>query len=137
MPELAIYKPKGKAAEYSEYACNFYVGCSGNCSYCYLKKGRGYKILGGNKPRLKACFKDEEHAMRIFAKELDYNISELRKSGIFFSFTCDPLSNETKELTYQAIELCNKFKVYANILTKQIDFEFDHMDENYTSIGLH
>ena len=24
----AIYSPKGKAAEYGRYACNFYVGCS-------------------------------------------------------------------------------------------------------------
>jgi hypothetical protein len=31
----AIYQPSGKAAEYAGYACNFYVGCSCGCTYCY------------------------------------------------------------------------------------------------------
>lgn len=35
----AIYNPKGKAGEYSEWACNFYTGCSNNCQYCYCKRG--------------------------------------------------------------------------------------------------
>lgn len=30
-----IYKPAGKAQEYSLWAANFYLGCSNNCSYCY------------------------------------------------------------------------------------------------------
>ncbi len=30
-----IYEPKGKAREYSPYACNLYIGCSHRCQYCY------------------------------------------------------------------------------------------------------
>ena len=48
-----IYSPKGKAGEYAENAANFYVGCSNGCTYCYLRKGRGAKVLGGNTPELK------------------------------------------------------------------------------------
>lgn len=30
-----IYEPKGRANEYSPYACNLYIGCSHRCRYCY------------------------------------------------------------------------------------------------------
>ena len=30
-----IYKPKGKAREYSPLAANFYNGCDHGCIYCY------------------------------------------------------------------------------------------------------
>lgn len=40
-----IYSPKGKAAEYAENAANFFVGCSNGCTYCFLRKGRGAKVL--------------------------------------------------------------------------------------------
>ena len=40
----AIYNPSGKAGEYSYWACNFYVGCSNGCEYCYCKKD----ILAGS-----------------------------------------------------------------------------------------
>jgi DNA repair photolyase len=91
----AIYNPSGKAGEYSYWACNFYVGCSGKCTYCYLKKGITSKILGGNEPKLKACFKDEGHALHLFCKEVDKNLSELQKHGLFFTFTSDPFLPET------------------------------------------
>ena len=29
-----IYKPKGAAGEYAEYACNLYDGCTHGCTYC-------------------------------------------------------------------------------------------------------
>lgn len=34
----AIYQPSGKAAEYGEWACNFHIGCSNWCDYCYCSK---------------------------------------------------------------------------------------------------
>lgn len=118
----AIYKPAGKAAEYSEWACNFYVGCSGGCIYCYLKKGRGAAILGGNKPKLKACFKDEYHALEVFKKEVSINLLELQENGLFFSFTTDPMLPETMSLTIDAINICNENSIPVKILTKQARF---------------
>lgn len=29
------YTPKGRAAEYSEYALNIYNGCNFGCKYCF------------------------------------------------------------------------------------------------------
>ena len=131
----AIYKPKNKAAEYAEWACNFYKGCSNGCTYCYLKKGILKHEMGGDKPELKACFKDEAHALEVFEKELIQNIDELREHGLFFSFTTDPMIARTKRLTIKAVRLCNELRVPVKVLTKcadywyllgmSIDFEID------------
>lgn len=115
---IAIYNPKGKAAEYAKWACNFHVGCSNQCTYCYLKKGRGAKILGGNIPQLKKCFKNETHAMQVFEKEINLNKSELQKHGLFFSFTTDPVIKETYGLTILAVNLCMTNDIPVRILTK-------------------
>lgn len=118
----AIYQPAGKAAEYSEWACNFYVGCSGGCTYCYLKKGRGSAILGGTKPKLKACFRNESHAIEIFYKEINQNLEELRANGLFFSFTTDPMLLETIDLTLDAMFLAIKNDIPVKVLTKNGNF---------------
>ena len=113
-----IYEPKGKAKEYAEWACNFYVGCSNNCSYCYLKQGRGGKILGGCTPILKKCFKDKNHALNVFKKEVDTNLVELQEKGLFFSFTTDPCLKETINLTGNAIGYCIYMGIKCKVLTK-------------------
>ena len=74
---LVIYSPKGKAGEYAENAANFYVGCSNGCTYCYLKKGRGKKVLGGDTAELKKTLKNEIYAMQMFRAELMANKEEL------------------------------------------------------------
>ena len=30
-----VYEPKGRAREYSELACNLYLGCTHGCRYCF------------------------------------------------------------------------------------------------------
>lgn len=118
----AIYNPSGKANEYSYWACNFYKGCSNGCTYCYLKKGVMAHTMGGDKPVLKSCFKDEEHAMEIFRKELTANLDELRYHGLFFTFTSDPLLFETKELTMLAINECLWNDIPVKLLTKSTKY---------------
>lgn len=117
----AIYTPSGKAGEYAKWACNFYVGCSNECEYCYLKKGIGKAVLGGNKPQLKKCFKDENNALEVFKKELLQNLTELQEHGIFFSFTTDPMLDETMDLTLCAIEECFQSYVPVEVLTKNAE----------------
>ena len=131
----AIYQPNGKAAEYSKWACNFYVGCSNECTYCYLKKGIGAKVLGGNVPKLKACFKDENHALEIFEKELKVNLPELQKHGLFFSFTTDPCIKETYILNWKAIKKAASKNVNIKILTKKIEY-FDDFIYNLGGAGI-
>ncbi|MDR0431062.1 MAG: hypothetical protein LBH58_11355 [Tannerellaceae bacterium] len=118
----AIYSPKGKAGEYAEYACNFYVGCSNQCEYCYLRKGIGKATLGGDKPTLKKCFKGEKHALEVFEKELKQNLPELQKRGLFFSFTTDPMLPETMPLHGLAVGKCFDNNVPVKVLTKRADW---------------
>lgn len=113
-----IYNPSGKAGEYSYWAANFYVGCSNGCDYCYLKKGRGAKVLGGDIPTLKKTLHNPHAAMYIFEKEVKDNLEELQKNGLFFSFTTDPLLSETAGLTIAAVEICQFYRIPVKILTK-------------------
>lgn len=119
----AIYSPKGKAREYAKYAVNFYVGCSNDCSYCYCKRGVLGHAMGGTTPTLKKCFKDEDDAIETFVHELISNLSELRKYGLFFTFTSDPMLPETQGLTFAAIDICIDEDVPVKILTKRADFD--------------
>lgn len=115
----AIYQPSGKAAEYSKWACNFYVGCSNGCEYCYCKKGILAPVMGMYKPQLKKCFKDEEHAYRIFTSEVDANMNDLKEHGLFLSFTTDPCLTETIDLTIRAISYCAAYSIPIKVLTKK------------------
>lgn len=123
----AIYKPKGKAGEYAEWACNLYVGCSNNCSYCYCKRGVLGHVMGAPVPTLKKCFSDPEDAYNVFVKELDKNLPELQKSSLFFTFSSDPMIPETRELNWECIDLALTRGVKCQVLTKNADFikEFD------------
>lgn len=113
----AIYQPTGKAAEYSPWACNFYTGCSNDCEYCYCKRGVMSHVWS-TEPRLKKCFKDEYDALAIFEGELKRNLEELRKSGILFSFTTDPMLPKTYIWTLEAVGTALSYGVPVQILTK-------------------
>lgn len=117
----AIYQPTGKAAEYSEWACNFYTGCSTQCDYCYCKRGV-MSAVWSSTPQLKKCFNNESEALSRFNGEMLKNKSELQKNGLFFSFTTDPLLFETRALTTCALFLCAEHQIPAYVLTKQIEF---------------
>lgn len=118
----AIYTPKGRAQEYAPVACNFFTGCSHNCTYCYCKRG----VLGKTwsiVPKLKKCFHDEAHALECFQRDILKNLKELEKRSIFFSFTTDPFLNETSVLTVLAARACLRVNIPVQILTKG-DSEF-------------
>lgn len=136
----AIYQPDGKAGEYAKWACNLYVGCSNGCQYCYLRKGRGASILGGKTAELKKCFKDGSHALEIFERELQANLPELQKHGIFFSFTTDPMLLETLDLTIDAVSVCQRNDVPAKILTKCTGYLYcltgEGWNRNKVALGL-
>ena len=117
----AIYNPSGKAGEYSYWACNFYNGCSNGCAYCYCKKGFLARTMGGNYPTLKKCFRDEEHAIKIFERDIEKNLYALRRQGLFFSFSTDPMLDDTMDLTLLAVEKCINNGIPVKILTKNAD----------------
>ena len=121
----AIYTPKGAALEYGRVGCNFYTGCPHDCGYCYLKRGIIAKQLGSKEVKLKKCFKDAGDAMTIFMKEVEKNIDYLRKYGVFFSFTTDPLIIETRCLTFGALAHLVDKDVPVKLLTKNAGFVYD------------
>ena len=118
----AIYSPKGKAGEYAKYACNFYVGCSNDCDYCYCKRGVLGHSMGKPQATLKKCFKNVTHAMDVFQKELEANLAELQKHCLFFTFSSDPMIDECIGLTILAIDYAKLNNVPCKILTKRGDF---------------
>lgn len=127
----AIYNPSGKAGEYSYWACNFFVGCSNCCEYCYCKKGILAGAMGQDKPQLKKCFRSEEHALEVFQREMMQNLDSLREHGLFFTFTSDPMLPETIGLTWAAVVQAWLSNVPVKILTKRADFLDDER------LGLH
>lgn len=121
MSNKAIYQPKGKAAEYAAWACNLFNGCSNGCSYCYLRRGVLAHVMGGNRPVLKSCFLDNTNALSVFVKELKENIEELRRHGLFFSFSTDPMLPEERQLTWACVSRAVREGVNVQILTKRAD----------------
>lgn len=83
-----------------------------------MRKGRGAKVLGGNRPELKKTLREPPFAIDIFKNELLKHKEELQKTGLFFSFTTDPLLPETERLTRQAVGICQRNGVPVKILSK-------------------
>jgi len=63
-----IYKPKGAAAEYGDYAVNIYTGCPHRCFYCYASH-----VLH----RVQQTFFDVRQAIRSFDLELSHLIERI------------------------------------------------------------
>ena len=120
----AIYQPSGKAAEYSLWACNFFTGCSNDCEYCYCKRGVKSHVWS-TEPRLKKCFKDEYDALAVFQGELVMNLEALKKGGILFSFTTDPMLPKTYIWTLEAAGIALDYGVPVQILTNCTEWLYD------------
>lgn len=118
-----IYQPSGKAREYSPWACNLYVGCSNDCSYCFNKRGVLGKVAGGPVAKLKSGIKDEDQAFDIFLSELKrYKDRIIRDGGLMFSFTTDPCLPRTLPLTMACVSAATGMDVPCHILTKCADW---------------
>lgn len=125
-----VYAPNGKAGEYAKWAANFYIGCSNDCEYCYCKRGVLGHAMGGTTPTLKKCFKDDEDALRRFKANVQKYLPELRKHGIFFTFTSDPMLKQTRDLHWSAALYAVEQGVNVKFLTKRADFITAlHVDE--------
>lgn len=119
----AIYKPSGKAGEYSPWAANFYKGCPHACKYCYNNKGLTSATLGGTNVRLKTSLVNEQTAFGIFCKELDKcRGSIIRDGGLHFNFVSDPCLPETIDLNWRCIDYAIANNVTCQVLTKRADW---------------
>lgn len=131
-----LYTPGGAAREYAAVGCNFYRGCPYQCRYCYNRRGLTAKVMGLDHAVLEDVFVKaerrpkkyreltaEEYAYVCFQQEVFKWQDYLRKTGIFFSFSTDPLCDAAFDLTWLCVRHATKeYGIPVKILTKNADF---------------
>jgi len=129
----AIYRPRGRAAEYAEWACNLYTGCSHRCHYCY-----GPRIthqtpdqFGRPKPRENILGK-LRHDVELIGRLRNENPgrSDIPRV-VHLCFTCDPYQPcERKHLLAASARGILHFAgIGVQVLTKGADLaeaDFNH-----------
>ncbi len=113
-----IYKPKGRALEYSPLACNLYIGCTHGCRYCYAPAcihksaeswGEGVYARDGILESFdKDCAYLSKHKMNDEAHR------------VLFCFLSDPYQplESSRRITRRALEIAKKWAVKVSVLTK-------------------
>ena len=123
-----IYKPKGRAGEYGDYAINIYTGCTHGCTYCYARDmAKRFGTVDGwenVKPR--------EGIVEAVKEQL----TGMKGQGklIHLCFTCDPYPADVDTTpTRQIIRAIKESGNHVQILTKsgaRAIRDFDLLDEN-------
>lgn len=136
-----LYTPGGAAREYAAVGCNFYRGCPYQCRYCYNRKGMTAKVMGidhavledsftkeKNRPKKYRDLSGEDYAFSCFQQEVLKWQDYLRQTGIFFSFSTDPLCDDAFDLTWQCVRHATKeYGIPVKILTKNAGFSARQM----------
>lgn len=132
---MNIYEPKGRAREYSPLALNYMSGCSHLCDYCYVPNmlGRFNKKYEHN-----VCKQPKYNSIDIIEKSAKK--FEKCNKQILLCFTGDPYCKESINLTYDVLQVLNKYKHKVAILTKGGSNLLQHIDlfklfENRIKIG--
>jgi DNA repair photolyase len=107
-----IYKPKGKAADYGELACNIYSGCPHGCEYCYAPS-----VLRKDA----AVFRKAALPRGDIAASVRAQIEREGITGktVHLCFTCDPYPvGADCSVTREVIEILKNSGNHVQILTK-------------------
>jgi DNA repair photolyase len=122
-----IYKPKGKAAEYGDYALNIYTGCSHNCSFCFSPG-----VLRREKETFHNVVKPRDNILEGVKEQLKQN--GMKGKLIHLCFVCDPYpKGYNSDVTREIIKVIKASGNHVQILTKNGDDairDFDLLDEN-------
>ncbi|MBQ8570180.1 MAG: hypothetical protein IJ444_01560 [Kiritimatiellae bacterium] len=110
-----IYEPKGRAKEYSDLACNVYMGCPHGCTYCFAPgcmRKKAEEWHGQTYIRSKA--------LELFRKDAKKLYETHDKRPILFSFLSDPYQPLEGELhlTRQCLQIVKEYGLSSKILTK-------------------
>jgi DNA repair photolyase len=108
-----IYKPKGRAAEYSLLACNLFTGCVHGCEYCYAPK-----TLHITPEQFRANVKPRQGIIDKLRREAyEHRGTDKR---VLLCFSCDPYQPEEIEqgITREALKILRAFDIPFQVLTK-------------------
>lgn len=122
-----LYKPKGRAAEYGDFAINIYTGCPHRCFYCYAPN-----VLRRDRENFHSYVVPRPGIVDAVKRQLEKE--KITGQLIHLCFTCDPYprgydSSATREI----IKLIKASGNHVQILTKNADTirrDFDLFDEN-------
>ncbi len=107
-----IYKPTGKAREYSPYALNIYMGCSHGCKYCYAPstiKRKREEYFCKPEPR--------KDILKLLEKDLQNNkYTEQVLLSFIGDCYCDTADNG--EVVREVLKMLNFYKVPVAVLSK-------------------
>ncbi len=128
-----IYKPEGRALEYSPLALNLYKGCAHDCAYCYAKRmAHTYNpkfnfSVPVQRPGLLEALEKQAAKMRGDRREIN------------LCFMCDPYSPPTDgDITREALLILEKYKLNVTVLTKAGTAacrDFDILARNHWKFG--
>ena len=107
-----IYKPKGKAKEYGDYAINIYTGCTHGCTYCYAPG-----VLRKSRESFAQDVRPREDIVESVKRQLER--SDMKDQLIHLCFTCDPYpAGVDTTATREIIKAIKASGNHVQILTK-------------------
>ena len=107
-----IYKPKGAAAEYGDYAVNIYTGCPHRCYYCFAPQ-----VLHRDREAFHSCVEPRKGIVEELRRKLERE--KITGKLVHLCFTCDPYPTGCDTTTTrEVIQTLKEYGNHVQILTK-------------------
>lgn len=107
-----VYKPKGAAAEYGDYAMNIYTGCPHRCYYCFAPQ-----VLHRDRGVFHSCVEPRNGIVEELRRQLERE--QITGKTVHLCFTCDPyLTGYDTTTTREVIRVLKEYGNHVQILTK-------------------
>lgn len=107
-----IYKPKGAAAEYGDYAVNIYTGCPHRCYYCFAPG-----VLHRDREEFHSCVEPRKGLVTELRRKLERE--KITGKLVHLCFTCDPYpTGHDTTTTREVIQALKEYGNHVQILTK-------------------
>ena len=107
-----IYKPRGAAAEYGDYAVNIYTGCPRRCYYCFAPN-----VLHSKREVFHSCVEPRKDIVKELRRKLERE--KITGKLVHLYFTCDPYpTGHDTTATREVIQALKEYGNHIQILTK-------------------
>lgn len=107
-----IYKPKGAAVEYGDYAVNIYTGCPHRCYYCFAPQ-----VLHRDREVFHTCVEQRKNIVEELRRKLERE--QITGKLVHLCFTCDPYpTGYDTTATREVIKALKEYGNHVQILTK-------------------